>query len=173
MCIWYRPKKFTAVCFQLLSIQHWYCTPFWYDQLLGYSGDRAYADTKPMFEFTSFLIPRIAKKLCGGLGTRLCIHGRLGTRLYHLTNCGVLLVSKKNPERCYAGLMKSVSCFIRPVIYFMRLVSYSIKSVSKYLLTPIRGCGRLGTRVARPSVGSIKTLWSSFGLPSLQPTLII
>ena len=58
------------------------------------------------------------------------------------------------------GLDESVS-------YFMRLVSYSMKLVRKYLVTAIRGCGRLGTRVDL-QLESIKT----FDLPSLQPALI-
>ena len=44
---------------------HWYCPPFWYGQLLGYGGDREYADSKHVFTSTSLLVPRIAKSWAG------------------------------------------------------------------------------------------------------------
>ena len=111
------------------------------------------------FAFTSLLIPRIAA------GMRLSIHGWLGTilpfdELWHVTS-----VKKHSNAPMRAWWSQSVTSW--GWSFTLRLVSYSLKSVSKYLLTPIRGCGRLGTRVEF-QLESIKTLWSSFGLLSLH-----
>ena len=61
---------------------------------------------------------------------------------------GVLLVSKK--KRTLLHKLDEVSQLLHEAGQLL------MKSVSKYLLAPIKGCGRLGTRVARPSLGKYR-----------------
>ena len=67
------------------------------------------------------------------------------------------VISVKKSERSYTGLMRLVSYFMWWVIYFTPSVSCSMKLVSKYLLTAIRGFGRLSTGVDL-QLESVKTL---------------
>ena len=64
-------------------VHHLICQP------LGYGGDRAYADSKHVFAFTSLLVPRIAKSWAGAWeGGWLDEVGQLLYEVYLLTASG-------------------------------------------------------------------------------------
>ena len=70
------------------------------------------------------------KKLGGGLGARLRIHLIwpyifVDSWAWDTGESNVVcVIGVKKTERCYAGLIRLVSYFMRSVIYFMRWVSY-------------------------------------------------
>ena len=116
----------------------------WSTTSLGYGGDRAYAD--------SSVFTRIAKSWVGPR-KRLRIH--LIWLVSWTAGHETIIWCEWSLVCCYpyTGLMGLVSYLMSLVIYFMRSVIYSTKLVSKYMLTTIRGCGRLGHK-SRPSVGN-------------------
>ena len=64
------------------------------------------ADSKHMFAFTSLLIPRMAKSWAGPGNEATHSYGAQVSEIW----------------RSYAGVVRSVSCFIRAVSYSMKFI---------------------------------------------------